>query len=130
MGKSVNDEVLDAALDHIATAVLMTACTSEPTTYAQATDDPGSSGYALADVAMTPGDTNDYTVGEGDTSGRKVTMVQKTTVTIDYTGTAQHIALCDADTLLYVTTCTPQALTATGTVTFPAWDIEIADPTA
>jgi hypothetical protein len=33
-----------------------------------------------------------------------------------------------ASALLYVTTCTSQALTAGNTVTVPAWDIEIADP--
>jgi len=31
--------------------------------------------------------------------------------------------------LLYVTTCTLQALVAANTVTIPTWDIEIADPT-
>jgi hypothetical protein len=31
--------------------------------------------------------------------------------------------------LLYVTTCTSQSLTSGGTVTVPAWDIEIADAT-
>jgi len=30
--------------------------------------------------------------------------------------------------LYYVTTCTSQALTSGNTVNFPAWDIEIADP--
>jgi hypothetical protein len=28
-----------------------------------------------------------------------------------------------------VTTCTSQLLTAGGTVDFPVWDVEIADPT-
>jgi hypothetical protein len=54
-------------------------------------------------------------------------------VLIDTSGTATHVALLfvGSVTLLYVTTCTSQALTANGsnTVNFPAWDIEIADPT-
>ena len=52
---------------------------------------------------------------------------------IDVSGTATHIALVRVGdtTLLYVTTCTSQALVANGsnTVNFPAWDVEIADPT-
>ena len=32
-------------------------------------------------------------------------------------------------TLRYVTTCSSQAVTAGNTVNFPAWDIEVADPT-
>ena len=60
---------------------------------------------------------------------RKVTVAAKSTVTIDNTGTALFVALTDGTNLLYVTTCTSQALTAAGTVDFPAWDIEIADPT-
>ena len=131
MGKSVNDEVLDAALDHIATSTSLTVCETEPTTYTEATSNKGVSGYALASVVMTAGDGNgDYTIANGDTSGRKISVLQQSGATIDVTGTAQHIALCDADTLLYVTTCTSQALTSPGTVTCPEWDIEIADPTA
>jgi hypothetical protein len=48
---------------------------------------------------------------------------------VDTTGTATHVALCDGTNLLYVTTCTSQALTAANTVNFPSWKIEIADPT-
>jgi hypothetical protein len=48
---------------------------------------------------------------------------------VDTSGTATHVALCDATRLLYVTTCTSQALTSGNTVNIPAWDIEIADPT-
>lgn len=124
-GEKVHDDVLDAALDKIATANIMTACNAAPTTRTEAVTT-----YALADVAMTPGDGNDYTVGEGDTNGRKVAVAQKADVTVDTTGDATHIALCDGTDLLYVTTCTSQTLTASNTVTFPTWDVEIADPVA
>lgn len=120
MAKSVHNDVLDAALDEIATATIMTACNAEPTSRTEAVTT-----YALADVTMAGGD---FTNADGDTSGRKVTVAQKASVTVDTTGTANHVALCDASVLLYVTTCTSQALTAGNTVTFPAWDIEIADP--
>lgn len=123
--KSVADVVLDGALDVIATATRMTACNAEPTTYTQA-----NATFALADVTMAGGD---FTKANGDTSGRKVTVGAKSGVLIDTSGTATHVALMRVSdtTLLYVTTCTSQALTANGsnTVNFPAWKIEIADPT-
>jgi len=122
MAKSVYDDVLDGAFDVLDQADLMIACSAEPTTRTEAVTT-----YALADVAMTP--NTDYTKANGDASGRKVTMAAKSTVTVDSTGTATHVALVDGTRLLYVTTCTSQALTAANTVSFPAWDVEIADPT-
>lgn len=124
MAKYSNDAVMDAGLDVIATGTRQIACSAQPTTYTEA-----NSTYALADVTMSSGD---FTKANGDTSGRKVTMAAKSGVLIDTSGTATHVALVRvADTtLLYVTTCTSQALTANGsnTVNFPAWDAEIADP--
>jgi hypothetical protein len=81
--------------------------------------------YALADVAMSAGD---FAVAD-DTSGRKVTTTAKAAVPVDVTGSAQHVALVDATNLLYVTTCTPQTLTAGNTVDIPAWKINLQDPT-
>jgi predicted methyltransferase len=126
MAKTVADRVLDGALNIIKNNdTRMIACSAQPTTYTEA-----NATYALADVTMASGD---FTVANGDTSGRKVTVAAKTSVLIDTSGTATHIALVDVTgTLLdYVTTCTSQALTANGSnvVNFPAWDIEIADPT-
>lgn len=125
MAKATPDAVLDKILDEVATATRMIACSAQPTTYTEA-----NSTYALADVTMAGGD---FTKANGDVSGRKVTMGAKSSVLIDVSGTATHIALVRVSdsTLLYVTTCTSQALTANGsnTVNFPAWDIEIADPT-
>lgn len=124
MAKAMNDLFADAAFDYLDQCDLMIACSAQPTTYTEAT-----ATYALADVAMTP-DT-DFTKANGDTSGRKVTMAAKSSINVDSSGTATHVALCRSGdtTLRYVTTCTSQALTAGNTVNFPAWDIEIADPT-
>jgi len=125
MTKTVHDDVLDAALDEIATGNIMTACSAAPTTRTEAVTT-----YALADIALTPGDGNgDFTVADGDVSGRKVTVAQQADVDIDTSGTATHVAICDDTDLLLVTECTSQALVDTGTVTFPAFDDEIADPT-
>lgn len=124
MAKATPDAVLDKILDEIATATRMIACSAQPTTYTEA-----NATYALADVTMAGGD---FTKANGDTSGRKVTMGAKSSVLIDASGTATHVALMRVSdsALIYVTTCTSQALTANGsnTVNFPAWDIEIADP--
>ena len=125
MGKSINDNVLDAALDYIKGATQITVCTTnEPTTYAQATS---TNNYMLATTTLT---TADYSIANGDTSGRKVTVSQQTNVSISKSGTAGHVCLCNttASELILVTTCNSQSLTTGGTVTIPAFDDEIADP--
>lgn len=125
MGKAAPDIIMDGALDIIATATRQIACSAQPTSYTEA-----NATYALADVTMAGGD---FTQADGDTNGRKVTMAAKSAVLIDTSGTATHIALVRVadSTLIYVTTCTSQALTANGsnTVNIPAWDVEFADPT-
>lgn len=125
MAKKVDDSVLDAALSEIKTnCTLMTVCSGEPASYTAANI---GGGDFLGDVTMINGD---FTIGNGDTSGRKVAVASKSSVNVDNTGTATHVALLDVanTTLLYVTTCTSQALTSGNTITFPTWDIEIADP--
>ena len=124
MAKTVHDDVLDGALNIIKNnCTRMTICSAQPTTYAE-----GNATYALADVTMASGD---FTAANGDSSGRKLTVAAKTGVAVDTTGTANHVALLDVTNskLLYVTTCTSQAVGAGGTVDFGTWKIEIADPT-
>lgn len=123
MAKWANDNVMDAALDLVATATRMVVTSAQPANFA------GIAAVALADVTLTAGDGNgDYTIANGDTSGRKLTVAQQASITIDASGDATHVCLDDGSTLLYVTTCTTQTLTSGGTVTVPAFDIEIADP--
>ena len=125
MAKWQNDLMLDAALSYVDDCTILTVCSAQPTTYAEATTT-----YKLADVVMTAGAGNgDYTLANGDVSGRKLTVVQQSAVPIDTSGTATHVALSisGSSTLVYVTTCTSQSLTSGGTVTVPNWDIEIAD---
>jgi hypothetical protein len=113
---------MDGALDIVAGCTILTVCSAQPTTYAEAT-----STYKLADVVV---DSGDFSKANGDSSGRKVTVAQQASVPIDSTGTATHVALAisGSSALKYVTTCTSQSLTSGGTVTVPAWDIEVADP--
>jgi hypothetical protein len=126
MGKKVDNSVLDAALSVIYdTADKMFACSAEPSDYSNVAS------VALADVVMATGSGGDYTIADGSVSGRKVTIAEKDTVTIDASGTATHIALVDVSesALLYVTTCNSLYLTSGQTMTFGEWYIEIRDPT-
>lgn len=128
MGKSVHNDVLDAALSYISTnADRESVCETEPTTYAEATTNKGGGGKKLA-MSSSPSFTGP---ADGDANGRKITVDQKTGITVDVTGDADHVALSDSinSKLLLVTTCTLQTLTSGNTVTIPAWDDEIADPT-
>lgn len=119
--KWANDSVMDAALDKIATATALRVCsgTSSPTTRAAAVS------ATLATTALTSGD---FTKADGATNGRKVTVAQKSTLTIDTSGDATCVCLDDGTNLLFVTTCTTQTLTAGGTVTVPTWSDTISDP--
>lgn len=121
MGKKSDDTFLDAALDDIASnGTVMHINTAEPATRAIAISD------SLATGALVGGD---YVKANGDVSGRKTTVQQQASLSITTTGTATHVSIIDASArLIYVTTCTSQALTSGGTVTVPVWDIEIRDP--
>lgn len=123
MAKSASDAVLDGTLDVIALGTLLTVCNAEPTTYTEA-----ATTFKLADVVIAGGA---FTKANGDTNGRKVTVAQQSAVPIDTTGTATHVAISTSSgsLLRIVTTCTSQSLTSGGTVTIPAFDFEIADPT-
>lgn len=125
MPKTAPDGVMDAAFDYIDQADVMHVCSTlvANPTYAQVV------AASLADVAVVP--NTDFTKADGDTSGRKVTVAAKSGVTVDVTGTADHIALVTVTgtVVRYVTTCTSQALTSGNTVNIPTWKVEIADPT-
>lgn len=122
MSKSAHIDVLDGLGAIVKNNCnLMIACSAEPTTRTQAVTT-----YALADVAMSSGDFTAATDG----TGRKLTVSAKSGVTVDTTGTATHVAFVDGTRLLYVTTCTSQALTQGNTVNFPVVDIcKVGQPT-
>jgi len=123
MAKYLPDAIIDGMLDyHRARVTRINVCSTQPTTYAEAT-----STYKLATTTLT---STDLTVGNGDTSGRKYAVGAKSGLTIDTTGTAAHVALTGSTgstVLLLVTTCTTIALTTGNTVNVPTWDFEIRD---
>jgi len=128
MGKRVAAVVLDQALNYVKNNCdLMVACNAEPTTYAEAF-----STFALADVAMVPGD---FTLGAGIGSGvtpRRLVVSAKPGVLIDVSGTVNHVALLDTmgSVLLLVTTTAPTPITANGNnkLNIPAWSEELSAP--
>lgn len=121
MGKLMTDGMIEGGLTKYGTCTNMTICAGQPTSYADIAV------KALATQALVGGD---FTIANGDTSGRKSTVAAKSNILIDTSGTADHVVVDDG-TDYSVTTCTPQALVANGSNTFstPAFDREIADPT-
>jgi hypothetical protein len=124
--KMVNDLVLDAALEYIRdNATQISVCIDTPTTYNESVT---VDNKMMALHTLT---TADMTIGNGAT-GRMLTVAAQAAITVTSSGTqnATHVCLAAAAAnLLYVTTCTSQALVNANTVTIPAWTITIADPT-
>lgn len=122
MSKSIPSVTTDTLLAKIATGTRLVVCSGQPANFA------GIAAVALADVTLTAGSGNgDWTIAAGDAGGesRKVTLAAQAGVTIDSSGTATHISIDDGSTLLWVTTCTSQALVAAGTVDVPAFKHEV-----
>jgi len=123
MAKYMNPNVIDLALNDIKTnANKLVVCAQQPTTFAEANVT-----YALGSVAMT---SADYTLANGDVSGRKVTVAAKAAVPVTVSGTATHVALIDTvnSVLKLVTTTTSTAVAAAGTVDVGSFKDEIQAP--
>ena len=119
MPKLIPDARLDAMLDILTNCTAISVCSTQPTTRTEAITT-----YMLA--TKTINSTN-WTDADDSTVGRKTTSDAHSAISITNSGTAQHIAVTDGTNLLFVTTCTSQALTAGGTVTIPAFAIKLAD---
>lgn len=121
MAKWVAPAVLDGALSMVASATSQLAVTGQPASFAAAI------AGRLAEASMAPAH---FTLAPGDVSGRKVTVAARADIPVVTSGLADHVALVNnaSSTLLYVTTCPPQALVAGGTVDFGAWSVELGDP--
>lgn len=117
MGKVMTNAMIDGGLDKIATCTTMTVCAGQPTSYADI------AARALATTTLTAGD---FTIANGDVSGRKITVAAQAGLTVDTAGTADHVTIDDGVDYV-ITTATSQALVS-GTVSVPAYDSEISDP--
>lgn len=74
----------------------------------------------------------DFTKADGDVSGRKFTLAEKSDIPVHTSGTGDHVAVVDdtAKELLIATVCASQSVTQGSTATMPAWDHEVEDPVA
>ena len=123
----IADTALDGGLSYIAdNGEAIHVCSQEPTTYTEAT-----STYTLGNASLTTGDGGgDWTIGAGDTSGRKITLGAQT-LTDTGTGTATHYAIVDVTGTELIATNTMQnvAMDGTGTQDINAVDVlELQDP--
>ena len=116
-----DSSVQDAALDKIATSVMLRICSGTPATRATAVTN------TLASVAVTGAD---FTKAAGNVDGRKTTVAAKSGVSVAATGTAAHYCLDDGTTLLAraeVNVASP-GLTQGSTVNIPAVVFEVGAP--
>lgn len=121
MGKLVHSDVLDAAFTELATATGLCLNTAEPASRAAAISD-----------NLMPEATPSFTgpvAGDGGGTSRKLTVNASNSNTADASGTASHVTLIDGAVVLYVTTCTSQAVSSGNTVNIGSWDVEIGTPT-
>jgi len=129
MAKWVLDKVMEQGLHYIgASCDIIGVCKGQPSSYASAFNTNGGGGDQCMASRSTIASA-DYTIGDGDVSGRKITLSKRAGLTITNNGTADHIALgCTGSSLLIlITTCTQQVLTSGGTVDINAFDDEILD---
>lgn len=124
MAKYAPDTMMDQALTWVKNNTNnLCVCSSQPTSYAEAT-----SSYKLGQIAsVTVGSPQDWA-----TSGREVAVPAKSSVTMTAGSSAQHIALVStgSSVLAYVTTISTQAVSASDKMNVATWDIRIADVSA
>lgn len=125
MGVKIPDAVKDVLLDHIAdTGDILHACSGEPGNYAAI------AGVTLGNIALTEGDGNgDYTKGDGDTSGRKLTLAMQTITGTD-DGDATHLVIADsvAEVIKAITTCNAFTISTGVDFDLAAYDVvEVRD---
>jgi hypothetical protein len=126
MAKLASDATIDGGLDYIAAnAKLVWVFTTNPITdYTEASATYNiTTGKAITSTHFTKANST------GAGGGRKITIEQQSSLNVSTSRTAGHVAVTSSDTLMYVTTCTTQALTSGNKVTIPAWRVDISDPT-
>lgn len=122
MTNIVVDGAMDALLDFIANnATVLHVCSGSPT------DRTTIVANSLGNVAVAPGD---FTKANGDVSGRKHTLAQKSIGAASASGTAHTVGLIDATTGHYrvVDLSADQGITSGNPITVSAHDHEVRDP--
>lgn len=120
-----SDAMLDGSLDIIATCTRVSVCTAEPANFA------GIAGVSIGSYTLTAGDGNgDWLIANGDTSGRKISLLAQSGQNASGTGAANFLAFDDGATLHYTTAGDGDTLNSGSPFTISQYDVcEIADPT-
>ena len=128
MAKYVNDIILDLGLNYIKTLTTrFNACIGVPANYTEAvTNFPTGKKCSSATV-----NSSNFTGPIDATSGRKLTTSAISGITVDVSGTADHIALVDTVnlTLLAIVSLSASVVVIAGnSMTINPFDINIQDP--
>lgn len=122
----IPDTLLDLPLNEIATtADKISFCIASPATFVAV------SGYCRASATLTTGLTGgDYTIGNGDSSGRKITLASKL-ITPHSNGTITHLVFTHTSgaTIKCITNCGFRVTSGVPATLFELDIIELRDPT-
>lgn len=125
-----HDDVYDNGLAYLkANCNKMVLTDGEPANFADANANMGvGSGQKVSEVAMASGD---FTLANGDTSGRKVTCAAKAAQAVVANGDGEYVAYLDtlnSKILHYYPIATARpGLTTADSVNFPVHDYEVRD---
>ena len=121
---NLHNDVYDAALDEIATCTSVHICSSEPANHA------GIAAVSLGNYTVTAGDGNgDWTIGDGDTSGRKITLGAQSGNNATGDGDADFVVGTDGTTMLFVIDGDGETVNSGSPFTIAATDVfEFRDP--
>lgn len=121
---NLHNDVYDAALAEIATCVTVHACTAEPANHA------GIAAVSVGSYTLTAGAGNgDWTIADGDTSGRKLTLGAQSGNNGTGTGAANFLAFTDGTTMLCVIDGDGDTINSGSPWTIAATDVvEMRDP--
>lgn len=128
MAKWANTKIMDKGLEYLRDHTThLVACQGQPSDYLGAiTDLP--TGHYLGKISLG---LNHFQLQAGLVSGRRLTILGRSSLLTTQTGMADHFALVDQSNgeLLYVTTvANAQQTYAQNTIDTPDWDITISAP--
>jgi hypothetical protein len=126
MALFIADTMQDAALDYGAACTTMTVCSAQPANFA------GISAVAGGSYTLTPNDGGgDWTIANGDVSGRKLSVATQTGNNATASITVTHIAYDQGSELRMVSTTTSKAITNTEPFDVTGYNVvEYRDPVA
>jgi hypothetical protein len=126
MARFILDAVHDLALANIATCTRVVLCSSQPANFA------GIAAVTLGSYTLTAGSGNgDWLIGDGDVSGRKLTLLAQSGNNASASGTGDHLSFDDGSVLRAVATCASEVVVNGEPFNISALDVvEYRDPAA